>query len=136
MCFVRGRNFGKRANSNAPLLSSNTVQWILGGKLVILTPCSVASLSIPIKGMTSLRLVDKVMYSASVVDKAVIACILDAQVIGAPAEQITHPEQDLAVIGSLWASLWPQLPEKSASTQHSKIYVRWVYQKPLIFSGQ
>ena len=60
------------------------------------------------------------MYSASVVDRAVIVCILDAQVIGAPAKRTIHPDLDLAVMGSTWASLWRQLPEKSASTQQSK----------------
>ena len=86
MCFVLGRIFGNHANSNAPLLSSNTVQWILGGKLSSLTRCSVASLSIPISVMTSLRLVDRVMYSASMIDNAMIVCILEAHVIGAPVK--------------------------------------------------
>ena len=120
MCFVRGRIFGIRANSKAPLLSSKTVQWIFGGTSLILTPCSTASLSMPISGITSLRLVDKAIYSASVVDNAVIVCILDAHMISAPAKRIIHPERDLAVIGSLLASCGRQLPEKSASTQHSK----------------
>ena len=66
------------------------------------------------------RLVESAMYSASVVDRAIIICILDAQVIGAPAKRTIHPDLDLAVIGSTWASLWRQLPEKSASTQQSK----------------
>ena len=56
------------------------------------------------------------MYSASVVDNAVMVCILDAQVMGAPAKQTIQPEQDLEVIGSTWASL------KSASTQQSKCH--------------
>ena len=120
MCFIRGRIFGIQANSKVLLLSSKTVQWIFGGMSLILTPCSMASLSMPISGMTSLRLVDRAIYSASVVDNAVIVCILDAHVIGTPAKRTIHPERDKAIIGSLWASCGHQLPEKSASTQHSK----------------
>ena len=77
----------------------------------------------PISGMTSLRLVDRAIYSALVVDNAVIVCILEAHVIGALAKRAIHPKRDLDVIGSLWASCCHQLPEKSASTQHSK-YLR------------
>ena len=74
----------------------------------------------PIKGITSLKLVERAMYSASVVDRAVMVCILDAQVIGAPANLMIQPERDFAVIGSTGASFLSQLPAKSASTQHSK----------------
>ena len=35
-------------------------------------------------GITSLKLVERVMYSTSVVDIAVIVCILEAHVMGAP----------------------------------------------------
>ena len=62
------------------------------------------------------------MYSASVVDNAVMVCILDAQVMGAPAKQTIQPERDLEVIGSMWASFWCQFPVKSASTQQSKCH--------------
>ena len=70
--------------------------------------------------MTSLRLVDRAIYSALVVDNAVVVCILEAQVIGALAKRTIHPERDLDVIGLLWAYCCRQLPEKSASAQHSK----------------
>ena len=72
--------------------------------------------------MTSLKLVERAMYSASVVDNAVIAFILDAQVMGAPAKQTIQLEHDLDVIGSMWASFWHQLPAKSALTQQSKCH--------------
>ena len=62
------------------------------------------------------------MYSTSVVDKAVMVCILDAQVMGAPAKQTIQPKRDLEVIGSTWASFWCQFPVKSASTQQSKCH--------------
>ena len=56
-----------------------------GGMSLTFSPLSRASFRMPIKGMTSLRLIDSAMYSASVVDRAVIVFILDAQVMGAPA---------------------------------------------------
>ena len=82
-------------------------------------PCARASVRSPISGITSLRLVESAMYSASVVDLAVMVCILDAHVMGAPAKRTIQPERDLAVIGSLCASAWRQFPAKSASTQQS-----------------
>ena len=119
MCLVRGRILGSRASSSAPLLSSKTVQCTLGGKSSMSMPCARASMRSPIRGITSLRLVESAMYSASVVDMAVMVCILDAHVMGAPAKRTIQPERDLAVIGSLCASAWRQLPAKSASTQQS-----------------
>ena len=120
MCLVLRRILGSRVSSRAPLLSSKTVQWILGGKSPTGKPCSHASMRSPIEGMTSLRLVDSAMYSASVVDMAAIVCIFDAQVIGAPANRTIHPDHDLDVMGSIWTSAWRQFPAKSASTQQSK----------------
>ena len=68
------------------------------------------------------------MYSASAVDIAVIVCILEAQVMGAPAKRMSQPDRDLDVIGSLWASHFRQLPAKSASTQQSncQMSVGWI----------
>ena len=60
------------------------------------------------------------MYSASVVDMAVMVCIFDAHVMGAPANRTIQPDRDLAVMGSICASAWRQFPAKSASTQQSK----------------
>ena len=45
--------------------------------------------------MTSLKLVDRAMYSALVVDMAVIVCILDVQVMDAPAKRTIQPDRDL-----------------------------------------
>ena len=120
MCLVLERILGSHASSSALLLSSKTVQWILGGKSPTCKPCSHASVRSPIKGMTSLRLVDSAMYSASVVDMAVIVYIFDAQVMGAPAIWTIQPDRNLDVIGSIWASAWRQFPAKSASTKQSK----------------
>ena len=52
-------------------------------------------------GITSLKLVERAMYSASVVDNAVIVCILEAHVMGAPAKCTIHPKRDLELIGSM-----------------------------------
>ena len=59
------------------------------------------------------------MYSASVVDRAVSVCSLDAQVTGHPAYVMAHPERDLDVVGSVPAMLQSKTPAKSASTQKS-----------------
>ena len=120
MCLVLGQILGSLANSSAPLLSSKTVQCILGGKSSMRKPCARASMRSPINGMTSLRPVESVMYSTSLVDMAVIVCILDARVMGAPAKCMSQPDRDLVVIGSMCASAWCQFPAKSASTQQSK----------------
>ena len=53
-------------------------------------------------GMTSLKLVERVMYSASVVGITVIICILEAHVMGAPAKCTSQPKRDLEVIRSMW----------------------------------
>ena len=105
MCLVHGRILGRWASSRAQLLSSKTVQWTFGGRSWSCSPFLRVSLRMPINGMTSLTLVDSAMYSAYVVDRAVIVCILDAQVMGAPAKWMTQPDQDLDVMGSIWASL-------------------------------
>ena len=55
-------------------------------------------------GMTSLKLVEREMYSTSVVDNAMMVFILDVHVIGAPANQTIQPDRYLDVIGSIWAS--------------------------------
>ena len=59
------------------------------------------------------------MYSASVVERAVSVCSLDAQVTGHPAYVMAHPKRDLDVVGSVPAILRSNPPAKSASTQHS-----------------
>ena len=74
-------------------------------------------------GITSLELVERAMYSASVIDIAVIVCILEAHVMGAPAKRTSQPECDLEVIGLTWASHCRQLPAKSASTQQSNCHI-------------
>ena len=51
----------------------------------------------------SLSAEDNAMYSASVVDSAVRVWSLDDQVMGHPAYMITHPDHDLAVMGSFVA---------------------------------
>ena len=72
-----------------------------GGNSLTHNPCSRASLSSPIKGMTSLKLVDRAMYSGSVDAMGVMVCISDAQVMGAPVNRTIQPGRDLEVIGSM-----------------------------------
>ena len=56
---------------------------------------------------------------ASVVERAISVCSLDAQMTGQPAYVMTHPERDLEVVGSVPTILRSNPPAKSASTQHS-----------------
>ena len=56
-------------------------------------------------GISSRHAVDRAMYSASVVERAVSVCSLDAQVTGQPAYVMAHPEHDLDVVGSVPAIL-------------------------------
>ena len=70
-------------------------------------------------GISSRHAVDRATYSASVVERAISVCSLDAQVTGQPAYVIAHPECELDVFGSVPAILQSNPPAKSASTQHS-----------------
>ena len=49
----------------------------------------------PIMGMTYLKLVERAMYSASVLDIAVIVCILEAHMMGAPAKHFVEKSSPL-----------------------------------------
>ncbi len=62
---------------------------------------------------------DEAVHSASVVDEAMVVCILDAQMIGHAAQAITHPVRDGHEVASS-ASASECDPAQSASTQHSK----------------
>ncbi len=62
---------------------------------------------------------DNAMYSASVEDRAISVCILDAQCMGHPACVITYPILDLAVFGTSGATLLLHSDAWDASTQHS-----------------
>ena len=79
-------------------------------------PLAFTSLMSPIRGTTSLKLMERATYSALVVDMAVIVCILDAQVMGHPVNCITYPAEDLVGIGSLAAYRGLQLHAESEST--------------------
>ena len=71
MCFVLGVNFRLLAVDIAPLLSSN-IRDLTAMDLCLLTLSVVVSLSnILLRGINSLSACDKMMYSASVVLKAV-----------------------------------------------------------------
>ena len=70
-------------------------------------------------GISSRHAVDRAMYSASVVERAVSICNLDTQVTGQPAYVVAHPECDFDVVGSIPAILRSNPPAKSVLTQHS-----------------
>ena len=70
-------------------------------------------------GISSRHAVDRAMHSASVVERALSVCSLDAQVTGQPAYVMAHPERDLDVAGSAPDFLRSNPPAKLASTQHS-----------------
>ena len=72
--------------------------------------------------MTSRRAVDRVMYSASCVLRAAVPVWRRyCQMIGQPAYLMAYAVRgDLAVVESCSAVAGSQLPQKSASTQHSK----------------
>ena len=70
-------------------------------------------------GISSQHEVDRAMYLASMVERAISVCSLDAQVTGQPAYVMAHPECDFEVVGSVPTILQSNPPAKSASTQHS-----------------
>ena len=67
------------------------------------------------RGIKSCIAVESMIYSALVVDKAILVCILMAQMMGQPAKLMTKPVQDNAVAASSTYSLL-QVPAKSALT--------------------
>ena len=69
--------------------------------------------------ISSRHAVDRAMCSASVAERAVSVCSLDAQVTGQPAYVMAHPEHDLDFVGSVPAILQSNPPAKLVSTQHS-----------------
>ena len=56
-------------------------------------------------GISSQHAVDRAMYSASIVERAISICNLDAQVTGQCAYVMAHPEHDFDVVGSIPAIL-------------------------------
>ena len=89
MCLVRGRNFGDRAISRAPSLSSNALHLIVEPEDTKLKLLVTISCRKSIIGIASRNAVDSDMYSLSVELCAPSVCNHDAQVIGMPAYLIT-----------------------------------------------
>ena len=84
MCLVQGQSLGAFASSKAPELSLNTLHCIVGITCSSLIPKD-PSLSVSCsKKMTSCNAIDKAMYSALVVNNAIMVCIFDNQMIGQP----------------------------------------------------
>ena len=83
MCFVRGLYLGFVANSSAPLLSSNNVQFYF--TVYFSSPNIDAISSIwSINGIKSLIAVLNTTYSASTVDRLISACNFDTHSTGQP----------------------------------------------------
>jgi hypothetical protein len=108
-----------RANSNAPELSSNALQWMLGALERMSCPCALISAMTFMSGIALHRDSDRLIYSASVVLSVICICNFKVQRIGQPAKVITNPVRDLAVLMSYAAVDLFQLPVKSASAYTS-----------------
>src|SRR6056300_113367 len=100
-------------------LSSNVLQTTLGTPVFSSNPLPFNSFTRFITPITSRRAVDRAMYSASVVLKAMSVCIFEAHTIGHPAYMITKTVLECADKGS-FDNLFCQEPAQSASTKHSK----------------
>ena len=100
MCLVRGLIFGALANSIEPLLSSNTVHFMIPSQdgMSITAPISVRKC---IVGIVSHNAVDKDMRFVSAVDKSILVCSLDFQMIAHPVGFVTNPVLEHADVGSL-----------------------------------
>jgi hypothetical protein len=70
------------AISTAPILSSNILHLIVGAFIFSIIFFFDASFAKEIKGKISRAAVDNAIYSASVIDKAISVCNLDAQTTG------------------------------------------------------
>jgi hypothetical protein len=104
ICLVRGRNFGDRAISSAPLLSSKALHFIIGFVRTKLIPAEISSCRKSITGSASRKAVDNDTYSLSVELRVTSVCNLDAHDIGIPAYFVTYPVRELAVALSSHAS--------------------------------
>ena len=72
--------------------------------------------------MTSLIEILNAIYSASVMDNAIVVCSFDAHTIGHPANLIMYPVRDKTSRG-FDVSVLSYPPAKSASTKHSIPFV-------------
>ena len=124
MCLARGLIFGVLAISKVLLLSSKTAHSIDLSHSGI-SIAALASLKKCAIGIASLNAVDRAMHSTSVVNRAILVCNFDFQMIGHLAYLITNPVLEHDDAESSATALSNQ-PAKSASTKTSK---------PLLLSG-
>ena len=114
---VQGLIFGVLAIFKAPLLSSKTTHFIdflyLGIFITVLT-----SLKKYITGIASLKAVNRAIYSALVVERAILVYNFDFQIIRHPAYLIMKLVLEYADAGSSDVDL-SKLPAKSASVNTS-----------------
>ena len=80
---VQRHNFGRFASSNAPILSSNALQYMQEVERIGKLSWFISSMNC-MTGMTSQSALDKAMYSASVVLGATNDCYLEALMMGHP----------------------------------------------------
>ena len=103
------------ANVKAPLLSSRTVVFILATCCSSSpTPLDISSRS-SLNGKHSFSAIDSALYSASIVESAMLDCSLLCQIIGQPAIQTTNPVRLFTQDGSVVSS-YDHNPAKLAST--------------------
>lgn len=96
------------------LLSSNTVECALAAGSEILQ-IELSSCRMVRIGSRSRREVERAIYSASVVDRAISNCDLEDHRIGQPTYVITYPVLDFTLDGS-FEVLCVHVPAKYAST--------------------
>src|SRR5687768_17412391 len=104
ICLVCGRNFGALASSRAPLLSSNTLHLTEGTRDGRRMPQLLSSSKSCMTKMTSQRAVERAMYSASVIERAMMGWSLEAQTMGQFANIIKNPVRDRHEVASLEVS--------------------------------
>ena len=99
MCFVQGLIFGILANSSAALLSLKVVQIMIGYTSIIFVTGVISDINV-LMGNTSLAAVDKAIYSASDVLRAISDCNLLNHVMGQLPYMMTQPDLHLTPLGS------------------------------------
>ena len=72
-------------------------------------------------GIVSQSAVLKLIYSLSVVERAISICTFEAHKIGQPEKVIKYPDRDFAAVMSLIAVTSFQLPTRLASAQTRKL---------------
>ena len=91
-CLVRGLVLWFVAIFRQLMLSSNVLHTIFGVNLCMVIPLASNSRNKWMTAITSLNAVDKAIYSASVVLRAMSDCNFDFHINGHPAYEIQYPD--------------------------------------------